>query len=414
VNDATSRQAEPEQRKAVEQEESRDSGMVRWLPGWVTEHPYIGLTVEALLVIALAFAGAPHGLVEAVLLEVAVLGAQGVLWRWGYQRRRLAHWQWATMAGYVDGEMASVDEMKGERFEDYVVLLMTAIGYENARTTGNHPLNKAVDIVATAPGRGLVAVECKRQKHKVNAPVVMKLVGAVNMAPYEGHAPILITNSFLNNVARAKARGVTVYERDGLGDLIAQTRPWMDQQGRAARDFIPEGTDLPSASLPSSLVRSPAWHGKFGAAALSFAGIMTVVLLVQLTTPHRMAPAAAGETPQPSSPASSRTPDTSAKAALRVPAPSEVIRQFYAAISRHDWQQVWLLGGKNLGRGQYASYAGMVVGYRNTVRDVLKKVHVTGEIVTGSFLAYQGDGASRVYQFHYTIRDGVIVAGYQM
>jgi len=398
----------------MEQEESQDSCRVPWLPGWVTEHPYVGLTVEALLVIALAFAAAPHGLIEAVLLEAAALGAQGVLWRWGYQRRRIAHWQWATLAGYVDGEMAAVDEMEGDRFEDYVVLLMTAFGYENARKTGNNPHNKAVDIVATAPGRGLVAVECKRQKRKVNAPVVMKLVGAVNMAPYEGHAPILITNSFLNNVARAKARGVTVYERDGLGDLIAQARPWMDQQGRAARDFMPEGIDLPSASLPSSLVRSPAWHGKFGAAALSFAGIMTVVLLVQLTTPHRMASAAAGETSQPSSPASSRTRDPQPEAAPRAAAPAEVIRQFYAAISSHDWQRVWLLGGKNLGRGPYASYAGMVAGYRDTIRDVLKEDRAAGETVTGSFLAYQGNGTTRLYQFHYTVQDGVIIAGYQM
>ena len=73
--------------------------------------------------------------------------------------------------------------MKGERFEDYVILLVTAVGYENAHKTGNNPHNKAVDIVAAAPGRGLVAVECKRQKAKVNGPAVTKLVGAVNMAP---------------------------------------------------------------------------------------------------------------------------------------------------------------------------------------------------------------------------------------
>jgi hypothetical protein len=139
-----------------------------------------------------------------------------------------------------------------------------------------------------------------------------------------------------------------------------------------------------------------------------------VILLVQVTTPHRMTPAAAGKTSQPSSPASSRTRDVQAKAAPQVPAPAEVIRQFYAAISRHDWRQVWLLGGKNLGRGPYASFAGMVAGYRGTVRDLLKEAHVTGEIVTGSFLAYQDDGTTRVYRFHYTVRDGVIVAGYQI
>jgi len=68
----------------MDQEENRDSSMVPWLPGWITEHPYLGLTAEALIVIALAFAGALHGLIEVVLLEAAALSAQGVLWRWGY------------------------------------------------------------------------------------------------------------------------------------------------------------------------------------------------------------------------------------------------------------------------------------------------------------------------------------------
>jgi len=50
------------------------------------------------------------------------------------------------------------------------------------------------------------------------------------------------------------------------------------------------------------------------------------------------------------------------------------------------------LGGKNLGSGPYASYAGMISAYRLSQRDVLTAVHASGESVTGRFLAYETTG----------------------
>jgi len=83
------------------------------------------------------------------------------------------------------------------------------------------------------------------------------------------------------------------------------------------------------------------------------------------------------------------------------------------AISSHDWELVWRLGGRNLGYGPYATYQGMVTGYGQTVRDSLTTLRAAGATVTGSFRAYQSDGTVRGYQFSYVVRGGVIVSGYQ-
>jgi hypothetical protein len=314
--------------------------------------------------------------------------------------------------------MAAVDLLSGARFEDYVVMILTAIGYGNAHTTGNDHLRKGVDIVAEVPGGGAtVGVECKRQKDKVDSEVVTKLVGAVNMNPYKGHVPILITNSSLTTIARAKAHNdnVTVYERDGLWELIAKARPAMEERGASAVDFLADGICVPSMPKPSPPRHVTVATRRTCMAVLSFAGVMALVLFVQVAVPRHASSASARVDARPSaqdSPQAGKVP-APARAASSVPAPDQVIKDFYAAISRHDWRQVWLLGGKNLGRGPYASYAGMVAGYRGTVRDALRQVDVSGDTVTGSFIAYQSSGATRLYRFDYVVRKGVIVSGYQ-
>jgi hypothetical protein len=89
------------------------------------------------------------------------------------------------------------------------------------------------------------------------------------------------------------------------------------------------------------------------------------------------------------------------------------MREFYEAISQHDWARVWQLGGKNLGHGPYASYSGMVTGYLRTERDVLQALTVSGDSVSGWFVAYQTSGV-QAYSFRYIVRDGTIVGGHQV
>lgn len=73
-------------------------------------------------------------------------------------------------------------------------------------------------------------------------------------------------------------------------------------------------------------------------------------------------------------------------------APSSVARAFFAAIGRHDWQDVWRLGGKNLGEGPYAIFSGMISGYRLAERDAVTSLSASGDSVSGRFLAYGDHG----------------------
>jgi hypothetical protein len=93
-----------------------------------------------------------------------------------------------------------------------------------------------------------------------------------------------------------------------------------------------------------------------------------------------------------------------------------VVEAFFTAINDHNWSRVWHLGGENLGTGIYRTYNGMISGYRCTTRDVLDASPTTsGDVVSGSFLAYEADGtrkAAQRFAYKYVVRGGVIISGY--
>jgi hypothetical protein len=92
-------------------------------------------------------------------------------------------------------------------------------------------------------------------------------------------------------------------------------------------------------------------------------------------------------------------------------APVQVIRDYYEAISRHDWPLVWRLGGQNVGTGASATYDGMISSYKDTIRDTITEVHAAGNVVTGRFQAYETEGVVHTYQFKFIVRNGAIVSG---
>ena len=55
----------------------------------------------------------------------------------------------------------------------------------------------------------------------------------------------------------------------------------------------------------------------------------------------------------------------------------------------------------------------MVSGYRDTIRDVPVAMTVTGDTVSGRFLAYETGNRVQTYTFAYIIRDGPIVSASQ-
>ncbi len=86
-----------------------------------------------------------------------------------------------------------------------------------------------------------------------------------------------------------------------------------------------------------------------------------------------------------------------------------VVRSFIAAINKHDWRQVWRLGGKNLG----GSYASMVAGFQHTSHDVLASLTANGDTVSARIRAYETTGAVQTYALSYVVQHGVITSGQQ-
>jgi hypothetical protein len=88
-----------------------------------------------------------------------------------------------------------------------------------------------------------------------------------------------------------------------------------------------------------------------------------------------------------------------------------VVEAYFTAINDHNWPRVWQLTDKNLGTGTYAD---MVSGYRCTNQDVLSgNPVVSSKGVSGSFLAYEANGAARAvqrYAYTYVVRGGAIVS----
>jgi hypothetical protein len=140
---------------------------------------------------------------------------------------------------------------------------------------------------------------------------------------------------------------------------------------------------------------------KLATAVLLCASVTIIFVAVQAATSTSASSAPFTHDVPPGT--STPTRPSAAAAATRnaVPAPGAVVSEFFAAISRHDWPEVWRLGGKNLGYGPYASYSGMVSGYRGTIRDTLISIRTAGQTVSGQFRAYEAGGSVRTYEFTY-------------
>jgi hypothetical protein len=89
-----------------------------------------------------------------------------------------------------------------------------------------------------------------------------------------------------------------------------------------------------------------------------------------------------------------------------VPGPRDVVRAYIAAINTRNWRRVWQLGGRHLS----PSYHAMVVGYAGTVRDEIRSMRITGDLVAVLMRADEAGGVARTYRIDYRVRNGVIAS----
>ena len=315
---------------------------------------------------------------------------------------------------------------------------MRVLGYRKVRRARARR-GGAADLVGQAPDDALVVIRCLRQRDPVDAAAVSALRAAVTSGPHAGRTAILVTTALVTPEARALAAGgaeggpVTVADRAVLRHWMEQARGKIASPGPAPRGLA--GTRRDTRALAGIVACAAAGHARRrgpgspervwgyspervwghspagrqlarGAASASPANAVAAGGSAPASSP----PGRASASPVPASAARASRPRHAPGAQL---SPVRVVRAFYAAISRHDWPQVWRLGGRNLGYGPYASYQGMVAGYAGTVRDEVTDLRARGNVVSGHFRAYHADGQVRAYRFSYVVRGGAITSGFQ-
>lgn len=388
MSENISRAAAPAPRQDQQHDTDTQDTTAPMIPAWLSDGMGVLILGPAALVTLACIVsfGQAHGAVYGWVLLAVAFCVSAALWGWGYSRRREAAQVARDRKLCGQLEMAAVDQMDGTQFEKYCVELLPHCGYPSARRVGHLKGHQAVDVTARTPDRTPLAVECKRWKDPVPPKVVNQLVGAITVGRYQGWAGMVISSAPATSGAKALAAqaGVIMVDRPVLKDWIGQVKTQLG---------------------PGSQARGPRPVTRLAVAVLGGAAIVLAVTFQVAGSPRSAAAVPAPHRPVPTPAGPVRHP--------AAPAPAFVVREYFAAISEHDWPQVWQLGGKDLGSGPYASYTGMVSGYRLCQRDVVTVVHASGPSVTGQFLAYETTGAVQTYDFSLTVQAGTITAGHQ-
>jgi len=386
------------------QQQVAEADTVPLLTAWIKEWGSLALIVGgAPALVVLVTLTANHEGDDALALASAVAAAIVTLLGYSYVRRRKAHRKWRRQELRAALEIARVGEMTWQQFEIHCKPLFEALAYTYVRKTSNVPGLKAVDFTAIDPQGNLVVIECKHWNHSVGVKEVRDLIGKTAYGVYKGRAAILITSSEVTRGAREAADevGITIVDRGLLARWLAEA---VERLEKAEQD-----RGRPAASGFTGYLRTRSGEAKATAVILTGALLVVLFVVAQIATQAR--PAAAGFAPVPAISKTHR-PVSKPMAALAASAsknPAGVVKAFLAAISKHDWPEVWNLGGKYIGQVPYASYIGMISGYDGTIRDVPVILKTAGQTVSGQFLAYESDGDVRVYAASYVVRGGVII-----
>jgi hypothetical protein len=380
-----------------------DDTIVPLIPGWARTYSQAVLIAAAGAIVSGGVIGLRDGASWGWALILAASVAAAGIWGWDYLRRVRGRQEELDRQLIEQSEFPLIDVMSGDEFEWYCTRVLPVLGYRNFVKIGG-PNDGGVDILATDRDGIDVAIQCKRRKRSVGPWAVREVAGAVAGGRHAHRHPVLMTNALVTPRGRkaAEEAGVRLIARQELVHAIWQlktkTHPEtiLDCSGDATPDSV--GPDTPSKVLPETMVT-------LGIAACGTVTVLVVVLHAVLVPPR---PAAAA----PAVRVTETAPAAHLSNSASQPGPAEVVREYYAAISRHDWPSVWRLGGRNLGRGPYATYRGMVAGYADTIRDTLTAVHTSRHTVSGQFLAYQAGGVIVPYRFTFVVRNGVIISGH--
>jgi HJR/Mrr/RecB family endonuclease len=391
------------------------------LPAWIRAGGWIPLAITGFFLLVLCVhTGTSYGDTDGWSLVLALV-VPSAAWLWNSFTRRTEELELRRRLELRSRiKISEIDHLSWQEFERQCIILLTLLGYENVKKTSDRPKVKAVDITATNPRTGKREVfECKHRRLKpVGVSEVNELIGRISSGLYRGLPVTLMTNARVTDGARDKAtqHSINVIHREQLAELMAQASDEPGNRTAPGRRVSAPHVQDTAAEIPAgaggllitwfSTLRPAA---KLATAATGASGLAILVIVVQMTVtgprPAAVPPAAGGPHSAVVSGDRAAEPATTGNQET----PQDVTRKFFTAISHHDWPEVWQLGGKNTGHGPYATYTGMISGYRDTVRDVPVSMAAAGNTVSGRFLAYETRNRVQTYTFTYVIRNGTIV-----
>lgn len=132
-----------------------------------------------------------------------------------------------------------VDEMRGEAFEEFLLVHFKSQGYEGYMTPRTD--DYGADLVLEKDGRRIV-VQAKRWKNVVGIEAVQQVVSAVKH--YDAHKGMVITNSnFTENAYKlANSNGIELWDRQKLFEFMKKYKERAIAKGvaqsAAERDVI--------------------------------------------------------------------------------------------------------------------------------------------------------------------------------
>ena len=351
ANTARRRTPVPRKQKHVDS----NSSFVPIIPDWVGSWMPALLVGCGLLLLASGVVGVRDGAVWGWTLLLAIVAAAVSAWARGYLRRHRRNREKLDRELCARSEFPVVDVMSGDEFESYCFRLLPFLGYWNLERIGG-PGDGGADILATGQS-GDVAVQCKRRSGSIGPWAVRELAGTVAGGRHARRSPILMTNAFVTPGCREAARelDICVIGREELGRAM-----WLakSQTAQGQRPASQARAERPDASLLSAMQEIPGDILATGAIMLGAVTTIVIVMIYALVA----GPVRGSRPPAVGAVASASNAAGEVARGPSQPAPAKVVQDYYEAINRRDWPLVWRLGGRNVGTGPAATYAGMVAG----------------------------------------------------
>ncbi|QFZ20944.1 restriction endonuclease [Saccharothrix syringae] len=145
-----------------------------------------------------------HPVLSALIAAALLAGGVASLVLWLRARRREA-----SLQAERDRVIEVTDGMSGVEFERWTARLLSRSGCTDVRVVGGSG-DAGADVLATAPGGGLVVVQCKRYgRTKVGTKAVQLFAGTDRL--YHGaDISLIVTTSDFTSEARKVAAGVGI------------------------------------------------------------------------------------------------------------------------------------------------------------------------------------------------------------